>query len=77
MVAIVLLPFLRIKELVRFCRLNKACYHLMQAIVNFQVLFETWGLNLTRTQWEATLISASIALQVAAKFNKVFDTQVY
>ena len=68
MTVIVLLPFLKIFELVRFCRLNKACYHMMQAIVNFRVLFETWGLNLTRTQWEATLISASIALQVAAKY---------
>ena len=68
MTVIVLLPFLKIIELVRFCRLNKACYYLMKAIVNFKVLFKSQGLNLTTTQWEETLISASIALQVAAKY---------
>ena len=67
MVAIVLLPYLKISELVRFCRLNKACYHIMQAIVNFRVLFENWGLHLTPSQAEAILLSASIALKVAAK----------
>ena len=40
----------------------------MKAIVNFKVLFKSQGLNLTTTQWEETLISASIALQVAAKY---------
>ena len=67
MVAIVLLPYLKIRELVRFCRLNKACYHIMQAIVKFRVLFENWGLYLTPSQTEAILISASMALKVAAK----------
>jgi hypothetical protein len=37
---IVILPFLKISELVKFCRLNKACSHIIQVIVNFQVLFK-------------------------------------
>ena len=44
MTVIILLPYLKISELFRFFRLNKGCYHIMQAIVNFQVLFKTWGL---------------------------------
>ena len=68
MTVIVLLPFLKIRELIRFCRLNKACYKIMTKIVNFQVLFKTQGLNLTPTQWEAFKVSASIALQAAVKY---------
>ena len=71
MVAIVLLPYLKISELVKFCRLNKACYHIMQAIVKFRVLFENWGLHFTPSQAEAILLSASIALKVAAKSLKL------
>ena len=41
---IVLIPYLRVSELVRFFRLNKACYHLMQEVVNYRVLFDNWGL---------------------------------
>ena len=52
MTVIVLLPFLKIFELVRFCRLNKACYQIMIKIVNFKVLFKTQGINLTPTQFE-------------------------
>ncbi len=46
MTVIVLLPFLKISELVQFCQLNKACCHLMQSIVNYQVLLNAQGLNL-------------------------------
>ena len=67
MTVIVLLPFLKVSELIRFSQLNKACCHIMQAIVNFRVLFKTWSLNFTPTQEEEILISASRALQVAAK----------
>jgi hypothetical protein len=68
MAVIVLFPFLKIRELARFCRINMACCHLLKKIVNFQVLFKTWGLNLTSAELEETLLSASIALQVAAKY---------
>ena len=64
---IVLLPYLKVSELVRFCQLNKGCYHLMQAVVNYRVLFENWGLILKPYQLQETLISATIALQVAAE----------
>ena len=47
MTVIVLLSFLKISELVRFCRLNKACFQMIQSIVNFQVFFNNWGLYLT------------------------------
>ena len=40
MTAIVLLPYFDPWELVKFCQLNKACFHIMQNVVNFQVLFE-------------------------------------
>ena len=50
MAVIVLLPYLKVSELVRFCRLNKACYHMMKAVVNFQVLFGNWGLYFTPAQ---------------------------
>ena len=40
MTVIILLPFLKISDLVRFCRLNKACYHLMQKKVKYEVLFQ-------------------------------------
>ena len=67
MTVIVLLPFFKVSELIRFCQLNKGCYQLMQAVVNYQVLFENWGLILTPYQLQETLISATIALQVAAE----------
>jgi hypothetical protein len=35
------LPLLNPWDLVRICRLNKACHYLMQAIVNFEVLLKT------------------------------------
>jgi hypothetical protein len=41
LVAIELLPFLSLRELAKICRLNKASYHLMKSIVNFEVLFKT------------------------------------
>jgi hypothetical protein len=47
MTAIVVLPYFDPWELVKFCRLNKSSYHITQKIVNFQVLFEAWGLDIT------------------------------
>jgi hypothetical protein len=35
------LPFFNPWELDKICRLNKASQHLMQEIVNFEVLFKT------------------------------------
>ena len=64
---------MKIIELVRFCQLNKACYHLMQKVVNYGVLFENWGLYLTPYQLETTLISASLALEVAAKCTMIIS----
>jgi hypothetical protein len=61
------LTFLNPVELTRILRLNKASAHLMRAFVNFSVLFETQGILLTAAEVEATKISASMALQVAAK----------
>ncbi len=47
MTVIILLPYLGLKELYRFCRFNKSSYKLMLKYVNFKVLFEAQGLNLT------------------------------
>ena len=68
MTTIVLLPLLNIKELARFCRLNKDCYQLMLKYVNFEVLFVAWGFKLSPTEVAETKISPFSALQVAAKY---------
>ena len=68
MTTIVLLPLLKIKELARFCGLNKACYQLMFKYVNFEVLFKAWGFKLTPAEVIETKISPFRALQVAAKY---------
>ncbi len=44
LVVIVILPFFK-HELVRFCRLNKACYEIIENKVNFEVLLETQGIK--------------------------------
>ena len=67
MTTIELLPLLNIKELARFCRLNKACSLLMFKYVNFKILFEAWGLKLTPDEVADTKISPFRVLQVAAK----------
>jgi hypothetical protein len=41
----------------------------MQKIVNYEVLFKTQGIILTPAQVKTTKISASAALQVAAKLT--------
>jgi hypothetical protein len=61
------LNFFNPRELVRICQLNKASYHLIQTKVNFKVLFEAQGFKLTPNELESVEISASMALQVAAK----------
>ena len=53
MTIIILLPYLNIKELVRFCRLNKASYKLMLK-VNFQVLYGAWGIKLSPAEVKET-----------------------
>jgi hypothetical protein len=39
--------------------------------INYQVLFEAWGIKLTPTEVEETQISISRALQVAAKCTMI------
>ena len=68
MVVIVLFPNLSPRELARFCQLNKSCCQLLLKHVNFQVLFEAWGISLSPGELEETKISISRALQVAAKY---------
>ena len=62
-----LLPLLNIWEILKFCQLNKASYHLLRKYVNFKVLFEAWGIHLTDAQVEQTKISLASALKVALK----------
>ncbi len=67
MTVIVLFPFFKPWELARFCQFNKAYKELLLRHVNFQVLFEAWGIILTPAEMEETYISTSIALKLAAK----------
>ena len=60
-----LLPFLNPNQLRRFSRLNKTSYRIMQNL-NYQVLFEAWGITLTPDEVKETKISASKALNLAA-----------
>ena len=62
-------------ELARISQLFKASYHLMQAIVNFEILFKTQGIRLTPALVTATKLSASLALQMAAN-NIVLNSVV-
>ena len=68
---ILLFSLLDPKGLAKFCRLNKACRQLLDPkskyCVNFKVLFENWGIQLTPGDVNETLISTTRALQVAAK----------
>ena len=68
MTIIILFPFLKPRELATFCQLNKACLELMLKYVNYQVLVQAWGINLTPADVEETRISRSRALQMAAKY---------
>jgi len=45
LVVIVILPSFKLYELVRFCRLNKACYEIIENKVNYEVLLETQGIK--------------------------------
>lgn len=60
-----LLPFLNPNQLRRFSRLNKTSYRFMQNL-NYQVLFEAWGITLTPDEVKETKISASKAFNLAA-----------
>ena len=63
MTAIMLLPLLNLREMARFCQLNKASYQLMLEYVNFKVLFEVQGYNLTPAEDEEFKISPPRALK--------------
>ena len=69
MVVIVLFPYLRPRELARFCQLNKSCCQLLLKYVNFQVLFEAQGIYLSPDELVETKISLSRALQTALKYK--------
>lgn len=60
-----LLPFLNPNQLRRFSRLNKTSHRIMQNL-NYQVLFEAWGITLTPDEVKETKISASKAFNLAA-----------
>ena len=66
----ILIAFFNPCELARCFRLNKAFYRLMlnKNHVNFQLLFEDWGIKLTPSEVEETNTSPSRALEVAAKY---------
>ena len=67
MTVIILLPFLKLSELTRFCQLNKECCRIIKEIVNFQILFQTWGVNLPPVQAWA-IKQESKTLETAAKY---------
>ena len=71
MVVIILFPYLSPRELARFCQLNKSCCQLLLKYVNFQVLFEAWGICLSPAEVEETRISISRALQMALKLKSI------
>ena len=77
MTVIVMFPYLTLKELTKFCQLNKACRELMLK-VNYKVLCEAWGVKLSSDLVAETQISTSIALQVLCKFmmlNHISESQ--
>ena len=47
MTAVEFITFFSPWELVKIYRLCKASYHMIQVIVNFEVLYETQGIKLT------------------------------
>ena len=67
MTAMMLLPYLNPFELAKFCRLNKASFHIAQKIVNFKVLFESQGIQLTPKQVNGFKFSVPLALKIVAK----------
>ena len=67
MAAVEFFPLFDPWELVIICQLNKASYHLMKTVVNFEVLFKAQGIILAPAEVEETKIAVSKALQVAAK----------
>jgi hypothetical protein len=60
MVVIIMLPCLSLFELARFCQLNKKCKEVMVR-VNFKVLCEGWGVQLTPDEVKETKVSTSRA----------------
>ena len=71
MTIIMLLPFFNPNDLAGFCLLNKACYQLLLNHVNFQVLIEAWGRNLTPADVIETRMSIFRAFQVAVKYMMI------
>ena len=67
MTVIILFPYLYPFDLVKFSLLSKQCNALLVKYVNFKVLFEAYGIMLSSSQVEETLISRSRALLLATK----------
>ena len=65
MVGIVLFPYLTVRDLARFCQLNKRCNEMLNPMskkcLSFKVLFEAWGMNLTLADLKETRGSLSRA----------------
>ena len=69
--ALILLPYLHIRDMARFCQINKTCCQIMLKTVNFKVLFEPWAVKLTPDMVAETLISRSIALKMGLKCKMI------
>ena len=62
-----LIPTLNFKEVAIFSQLNKKSHHMINKIVNFKVYLEAQGIKVSHAKVEESKISATKALQIAAK----------
>jgi hypothetical protein len=69
MTVIILFPFLSPWCLVEFAKLNKACRQLLDLqsphCVNYEFLYETWGIEITPEEIGETYISTAKVLKKA------------
>jgi hypothetical protein len=65
MTIIMLFPYFVARDLANFSQVSKSCNELVNPkskhCVNFKVLFEAWGINLTPADEKETLISTNRA----------------
>ena len=67
-----MLPYLSLRDMVKFCQVNKECNQLMDPNskkhrINYEVVFAEQGIRLTSAEVAETKISTLKALQVLAK----------
>ena len=71
MCQVILFKFLTPRDLARFSQINKQSKDLLdpksKCCVNFKVLFEAWGIQISPADAAETLISTSTALKVGSK----------